>query len=91
MRWWYIKYEDGDDFEIEDYWEPKSELRDEKLAQSDAVWDTRSHKERVIRYMFVVDDAEPGEILLRCKGTIQAVAWNIWEATSQKRMQRRGF
>lgn len=91
MRWWYVKYEDSDDFKIEDYWEPKAELRDKKLAQCDAVWDARSHKERAVRQMLVVDDAEPVEILLRCRGTVQAVAWNIWEATGKERKRRRGF
>lgn len=91
MRWWYIKYENSDDFKIEDYWEHKAELHDKKLAECDAVWDARSHKERAVRNMFVVDDAEPGEILLRCRGTVQAVAWKIWDASRKERRQRRGF
>jgi len=88
MRWWYIKYEGGNDFQIEDYWQPKAAMKDKKLAQCDAIWDARSYKERVIQCMLVVDDADPGEILLRCRGTVQAVAWKVWEVTSGQRKQR---
>lgn len=70
---------------------PRQSCVTKKLAECDAVWDARSHKERAVRNMFVVDDAEPGEILLRCRGTVQAVAWKIWDASRNERQQRRGF
>jgi len=91
MRWWYIRYEDGDDVQIEDYWVPQPGQKDSRLAFCDAAWDARSYKGRAIQFMFVVDDAEPVDITMRCRGTVEKTTWMIWERTSKERQRRRGY